>query len=354
MHRANPGLERGLHAAWPYGLLLLAVLQFSACTAVQSTGSALGRNIAGLFSAPAKPSHRTSNPVRPDARLAVLWIGHATVLIQMDDRFILTDPGLRPTSGQFSRRLVEPGIDAADLPAIDVVLISHMHVDHLSFGSLEDIEGKTKQLLLPEGGLVYLPRYAFALEELPRWQSWEQDGLRVTAVPVRHPGWRYGIDDGWMKTSSTGFVIEYHGMTVYFPGDTGYDSLAFRETSRRFPSIDLAMMPIAPNKPREYSGGRHTDPGDALRAFRDLRARWLLPMHFDTFPESYDLPGEASALLRHEIARWNVPPESVILLEVGEQRVLLTRPSEGAAAPSSKEAEVIWRKGGPWSRKAAG
>lgn len=318
-------MKCGARSACVCGLLLAVALQFSGCTAVRSTGSALGRNIAGLFRSPAELPHRIHDPARPDAHLSVLWVGHATVLIQMDDRFILTDPNFRPTSGQFSQRLVEPGIDPADLPAIDVVLISHMHVDHLSFGSLEDIEGKTHQVLVPEGGLVYIPRYAFEADELPVWQTWEMDGLRVTAVPVRHNGWRYGIDDAWMEKSSTGYVVEYHGMTVYFPGDTGYDSLVFRETSHRFPSIDLAMMPVAPIKPREYSGRRHTDPGDALRAQGDLRARWLLPIHFDTFPESYDLPGEADEALRKEMARQNVPHERVIRLAIGEQRVLLAR-----------------------------
>ena len=316
------------------GLLLPLAIPFSGCTAVRSTASALGRNITGLFRPAAEPPYRMHDALRPEAGLAVLWVGHATVLIQMDDKFILTDPIFRSTAGQFSRRVVAPGLEPADLPAIDVVLISHMHVDHLSLGSLEDIEGKAEQLLVPEGGLVYIPRYAFNVDELPLWQAWERDGLRVTAVPVRHNGWRYGIDAAWMEKSGTGYVVEYHGMTVYFPGDTGYDSVLFRETSRRFPSIDLAMMPIAPIKPREYSGRRHTDPGDALRAKQDLRARWLLPIHFETFPESYDLPGEAAESLRQEIARQNVSPDDVILLGIGEQRLLLTRFRRAVPLPS--------------------
>src|SRR5512140_1670127 len=125
-----------MRIAIPAALLLLFLLSLS-CNTVQSTGGAVYRNSVGVFRTPRRLSERVTAPVRNDAQLAALWIGHATLLVQLDDKFILTDPNLTPTSGMFGKRLVEPGIDPANIPPLDVVLISHMHVDHLSYGSLD-------------------------------------------------------------------------------------------------------------------------------------------------------------------------------------------------------------------------
>jgi len=295
------------------------------CNALRSTAGAGYRNVTGLFSAPREVSNKITMPVREDARLAVLWIGHATVLLQLDDKFILTDPNLTPTSGMFSKRIVEPGIDPANLPPLDVVLLSHMHVDHLSYSSLDLLEKKTKQLLVPEGGLVYIPNYDFETDELKTWEKWERSGLRVTAVPVDHNGWRYGLDDAWMKKSFAGYIVEYNGMTVYFGGDTAYDSTLFKETGKRFPHIDLALLPVAPINPRAYSKARHTDPSEAVQIYRDLGAGIMVPIHFDTYPESVDSLGEATATLRALMAEQQLTNEQVIILQVGEQSVLIPK-----------------------------
>jgi N-acyl-phosphatidylethanolamine-hydrolysing phospholipase D len=309
--------------------LLAAMLFLStaliSCNALRSTAGAGYRNVTGLFSAPREVSNKITMPVREDARLAVLWIGHATVLLQLDDKFILTDPNLTPTSGMFSKRIVEPGIDPANLPPLDVVLLSHMHVDHLSYSSLDLLEKKTKQLLVPEGGLVYIPNYDFETDELKTWEKWERSGLRVTAVPVDHNGWRYGLDDAWMKKSFAGYIVEYNGMTVYFGGDTAYDSTLFKETGKRFPHIDLALLPVAPINPRAYSKARHTDPSEAVQIYRDLGAGIIVPIHFDTYPESVDSLGEATATLRALMAEQQLINEQVIILQVGEQSVLIPK-----------------------------
>ena len=133
---------------------LMLSIALNSCTAINSTVNAIGRSISSVFKIPRKIPDKITEPYRSDARLSVLWIGHATVLIQMDDKFILTDPVFTPTVGQVSKRLVEPGIDPVNLPQIDAVLISHMHIDHYSPASIEMIENKIKQLLIPQGGFV--------------------------------------------------------------------------------------------------------------------------------------------------------------------------------------------------------
>jgi L-ascorbate metabolism protein UlaG (beta-lactamase superfamily) len=294
--------------------LILAAL---VCTSCINVGSA----ISSLFESPRRV-HKLTQPVRKDARLAVLWIGHATLLIQIEDKLILTDPVFTSAVGQMSARRVEPGLDVANVPKLDAVLISHMHFDHLSLGSLELLQDRVGTLLLPRGGTLYVTDFGFPTQELGRWQSWERDGLRITGVPVIHNGMRYGIDYGWMNHSYTGYVIEYRGVSVYFGGDSAYGK-HYRRTRQRFPRIDLALLPIAPIQPRGFMQKSHIDPKEALRAFRDLGARWMVPMHFDTFVNGLDHPGDAERALGQAIVRQRVPAERVSVLGIGEQRVFL-------------------------------
>jgi L-ascorbate metabolism protein UlaG (beta-lactamase superfamily) len=308
-----------------FSYLLFFISIFPSCLAINSTINTLGRSVSSIFTSPIKIPDKIIDPCRTDARLAVLWIGHASTLIQIDDKFILTDPVFTTTVGQFSKRLIEPGIDPENLPKIDVVLLSHMHIDHWSPVSLDLIESKVKEMIIPQGGFVYVPNYSFNTTELKTWQMWESDGLKITAVPVLHNGWRYGIDDAWMKTSFSGYIIEYNGICVYFSGDTGYIPDFFDQTREHFPEIDLALLPIAPIHPREYSQERHTDPGAAIKIMQEIGAKNLMPIHFDTFPESLDSVGEASATLQLEMEKNNLTSVQVHILNIGEQRVFIFR-----------------------------
>ena len=305
--------------------LLLAALTLG-CASASRVGHTLRASFGSLVRAPRDVPNKITKPVRKDARLAALWVGHATVLLQMDDKIILTDPVFTSSVGQLSARLVEPGIDVRNLPAIDAVLISHLHFDHLSLGSLDVIEGKTKRLFAPRGALVYIPNYAFACRELGRWERWESaDGLVITAVPVQHNGWRYGIDSHWMETGFTGYVVSYHGMNVYFGGDTAYVRANFMATRERFPSLDLALLPIAPIEPRDFMKAMHVDPHEAVQAFLDLGARRMVPIHYDTFVNSLDDVGDARRVLEEVMKERGVGEDRITILNIGEQRVFLSK-----------------------------
>jgi L-ascorbate metabolism protein UlaG (beta-lactamase superfamily) len=310
---------------WVTALVGLALGAASTgCDRVSLFTRFMTRNTATLVR-PMRPApFKNENPARKDARLAALWVGHATVLIQLDDKFVLTDPVFTSAVGQFSKRMVEPGLAIEDLPPIDAALISHMHFDHLSLGTLDLIEHKLDVVYLPEGGAIYVPASEARTIELPTWHSYQIDGLRVTAVPVRHNGWRYAGDRSWMTKSYTGYVVEYRDLVVYFGGDTAYTS-AFRETARRFPRIDLAILPIAPMHPHSFMCRFHVDPEEALDAFRDLKARWMLPMHFDTFVNSTDEVGEAPRTLRKLLPKYELDEQRVAILQQGEQRVFVPR-----------------------------
>ncbi|WP_437967738.1 MBL fold metallo-hydrolase [Sorangium sp. So ce260] len=311
--------------------LLAAALLALAGLSCSVPARILQSNVARLFASPLPVPGKVRAPYRPEARLAVLWVGHATVLVQIDDKLILTDPVFTDTVGLIVKRLVEPGLDPEDLPPIDAVLISHMHFDHLSLGSLSLIEPKVRALVVPRGGLVYVPNYRFGSVEVPTWTTWRQGDLKITAVPVRHSGYRYGLDQDWMTESFTGYVVEYHGITVYFGGDTAYDRDLFVKTRARFPGIDLALMPIGPMGPHDYMAPKHVDPAEAVQAYLDLGARRMMAMHFDTFINSTDTFGEAPRELLRVMAARRLGPDQVVLPRHGEQRILIARGQPGGA-----------------------
>lgn len=304
-----------------FSLALLALL-LSGCGGRVEMFSKL---VGSLFHQPkpAAPAQRLADPRVPGAQLVVTWVGHATVLIQIDDKFVLTDPVFTETVGMVSRRTVAPGLLPEALPEIDAVLISHMHFDHLSLGSLDLIEEKVSQIVVPFGGLAYVPGSHVPPVELDTWEAVELDGLRISAAPVEHPGWRFGGDRSWRTTAAAAYVIEYNGKTIYFGGDTARSTWMFRSVRRRFGDIDLALLPIAPIKPRDFMCRVHMDPAEALDAFVDLGARHMMPIHFDTFRNSLDEPGDATRLLRASMTEKKVDPARVAIFSHGQQRVFV-------------------------------
>lgn len=308
-------------------LIIVGMFFINSCTAILSTYNTVESSIVTIFSSPQIIANKISNPYCPNARLAVLWVGHATELIQIDDKFILTDPVFTESVAFLSKRLYEPGIEVQNLPNIDVTLISHLHPDHLSLGSLEMIEDKLSELVVPEGGLLYVPNFKFNSNELKWWQSSEFNGVKITSVPVLHNGMRYGLDYSWLPRAYAGYVIEYKNITVYFGGDTGYDATnaIFKEVALKFPTIDLAILPISPIHPREYSYIRHTDPHDALLIAEELGAKKVIPMHYDTFAEAYDTLGEATQLMSEEIKNNSNDKNYVSILKIGEQKIIIRK-----------------------------
>jgi L-ascorbate metabolism protein UlaG (beta-lactamase superfamily) len=313
--RRRPSSLRLDRLALPFLLLSLFVL--SGCGFFFRM---LGRSVTAPPAAAV--AKRAAPQLLNGVRISAIWAGHATVLLQLDDIWIMTDPVFTDSVGMISPRLVEPGISPRELPELSAVVVSHMHFDHLSFGSLDEIERKTRVLLVPPGVKSNMPRYEFEILELATWQRYEAGGLRVTAVPVRHVGGRYGLDQGFEPYAFTGYVFEYHGLAVYFGGDTAYERDAFVATRQRFPQLDLAILPICPIAPRDFMQRTHLDPPEALTAFRDLGARQMLPIHYDTFINSDDYPGDCVGSLRRSMNARGLTTAEVPLLAIGEQRPL--------------------------------
>jgi len=182
---------------------------------------------------------------------------------------------------------------------------------------------KEGKLLLPYGAAMYAPEFHFAdTREMKRWETLEEDGVRITAVPVRHFGGRYAFDFPWMRDRGyTGWVVEYRGKTVFFGGDTGYQPEYFKEIGERF-TIDVAILPIGPVEPREFMRAAHVDPQEALQMFEDLRARLLIPMHYGTFMTGLDPRLHYARELLEQLIAKNGLKERVQIPEIGERVVV--------------------------------
>jgi N-acyl-phosphatidylethanolamine-hydrolysing phospholipase D len=300
--------------------LIALLLTFSSCSSyvqrivMQSLGR-LGESV------PA-PAHMITTPILHNPTLAVSWVGHATVLIQIHDKIIITDPFLTNTMGFIAKRFVKPGLDPTLLSRVDATLISHIHFDHFDYGSL-DMLPKNGILAVPEGAAEYTPDFGFQeVYEMKPWQVVERDGLRITAVPAQHFTGRYGFDAAWLGSLGyAGYVIEVEGVTVFFAGDTGYNPEMFKEIGRRF-RIDLAIVPIAIGSSGGLGSRIHANPAGALMIYKDVGAQYMMPMHFGTLFYGSDAnPSEPIDRLR-ELAAKEGLTDKIVGLEIGEQRIV--------------------------------
>ena len=282
------------------------------------------------FSTPRAVAHRVINSPRDSTRLSVVWIGHSTVLILIDDKIIITDPWLTNHVGELKNRLTEPGIDIDSLPSCEIILLSHSHFDHLNLGSLGLIAKRFPEahLVFPEGLEEFLPNYSFSLEQMHKpsekrreyiGESRLIDSVKITTVAAFHWGGRYGLDGLlWGSEDYTAYIIEYHGLTVYFAGDTGYDDEFFKILGKQY-TIDLALVPIGPcDDPNSiHKQQRHVYPKGALKIVEDTQARIMVPIHYGTIYEPLEMYKPRDVL---EDALKSSPDlqAKVRILEVGE------------------------------------
>lgn len=245
-----------------------------------------------LFSSPERIKNKNIHPVKDSVRLAALWIGHSSVLIQIYDKVIITDPFLNTRLGGYMIRKKEPALDISNVTRLDLILVSHSHMDHMSFGSLELISDYFPgcNLIFPEGAEEYLPDFNLNLIRINTGLSQSKayigksiliDSMKITPVYANHTGGRYAMDTYlWKEKGATGYIIEYKDVCVYFPGDTGYQEFAFREIGNKF-SIDLAFIPIGPCRNCDSAGMKnHTSSLEGLMQFEDLKAKFMIPIHY--------------------------------------------------------------------------
>ena len=238
--------------------------------------------------------------------LRVTMVNHASLLIQMDDVNIVTDPvwstRLAPVPGNILKRRQPPGIRFEDLPPVDVVLVSHNHFDHMDAATLKRLVRRDHpRIIVGLGNSAYLRDIGIAgARDIDWWQSVDvEGGLRVTSVPARH--WSARSLNDADRTLWTGFVIESDSGDVYFAGDTGYtrDFEAIREHYEQRGRLPFraALLPIAPGRPHGAMASRHMNAADAVRAYEKLDVARAFGIHFGTFRQGDDGQDEPIAML---------------------------------------------------------
>lgn len=263
----------------------------------------------------------------PEARIhnneiRITFVNHATFLIQVDGKNILTDPVWSDRASPFQligpKRMRPPGIRFQDLPHIDAVLISHNHYDHLDIHTVKKLhERYSPHFIAPLGVPAYLRKHGIEdISELDWWEEQQLDErIKVSAVPAQHFSGR-GLSDR-DKTLWCGFMLECHSGNIYFAGDTGYDGF-FEEIGEQFNPIDTALIPIGAYRPRWFMEPIHVDPEQAVLIHKKVRADTSIGMHFGTFPLADDGMHEPKEDLARARRKHGLSESDFITLEEGE------------------------------------
>jgi L-ascorbate metabolism protein UlaG (beta-lactamase superfamily) len=235
----------------------------------------------------------------------VTWWGHATTTVRDSDVTVLTDPLLVRRMAHLRRRRGElPPASAAEC---DVVLVSHLHADHLHLKSLAMLAPRTR-VVVPRGalrslgGLRRLARRLLRIEEVAAGETLAVGRVRVRAVPAAHDGRR--LPYGPHRTPALGYVVE-GASTTYFAGDTGL----FDDMADAVGPVDVALLPVGGWGP--YLGEEHLDARRAAQALLRLRPGCAVPVHYGTYwpigmdavrPHEFHAPGDEFVRLAAEVA----------------------------------------------------
>ena len=256
------------------------------------------------------------------------WIGHATVLLQMEGYNILTDPHFSkrtsPVQWAGPERVAPLGLAFEDLPPIDIVVISHDHYDALDEQTIMKLRrrpgGEKTRFYVPLGLKSW-----FAIREIDQvieldWWDRQQDGnLDILAVPVQH--WSKRSIFSRNKTLWAGWVIKSDRFRFIFVGDTGYTA-HFKEIGNKLGPFDLAAIPIGAYEPRWFMRKHHVDPEEAVQIHRDIQSRKSMAIHWGTFILTDEPLDEPPRRLASALQQNKIPEQDFLVLKHGETVIL--------------------------------
>jgi L-ascorbate metabolism protein UlaG (beta-lactamase superfamily) len=256
---------------------------------------------------------RPQFPKLGHGQVAITWIGHASFLIQFTDLNVLVDPNFANWLFLL-KRIKRSGLRIHDLPPIDLVLLTHAHFDHFHKPSLRRLpHPRIGVMPWGMGDLAHDLGFSRVIE-LEWWETFSHGAWRVTLTPGKHWGARTLHDH---HRGYGGFVIENQGRRIYHAGDSAYFE-GFREIGGRL-APEIALLPIGAYHPESFRNV-HMGPDEAVRAFQDLRAQKLIPMHYGTFKLSFEDLDEPPRWLS-ELAAQHRITEHVCVLEEGVPKV---------------------------------
>ena len=277
----------------------------------------------------AKPKLKPEPHTWSDKTLTVAWIGHSTVLINFYGTRIITDPvfsgriglNLLGLTSIGPKRLVEPALTPEELPSIDLILLSHAHMDHLDLPSLGQF-GREIPVVISKNNADVLDGLARKeVHELDWGETINVAGMEIEAVRVKHFGWRMPWEEdrsrgNWYGRSYNAYLLKKNGKYIFFAGDTALQDY-FREIGDRGIAVELAMMPIGAYDPWIHN---HCNPEQAVQMADQIRAKAILPMHWGTFIQSDEPTDEPIKRFKKALA---ATPERIALESHGQTWVML-------------------------------
>ncbi len=255
---------------------------------------------------------------------SLTWLGHASFLIRLAGKTILTDAYLSDYAGPSRlgpKRFVKSGIAVQSLPPIDVLLISHNHYDHLDEATLRHLPHKDKiQVVAPlRLGEFFLRRGFQRVVELDWQQRYIMDEIIITALPAVHWSRRHTRDTN--RTLWAGFSIRGAGQHLFFGGDSAYGKI-FRRIGEQFGPFDTAMIGIGGYAPQVIMHASHATPEEAVQIGRDIGARRLVGMHWGTVQLTEEPPFEPPQRFLAAGRAGGYADDDLWVMKIGETRPL--------------------------------
>ncbi len=251
---------------------------------------------------------------------SVTWLGHASFIVRIAGKTILTDPFIGRTAGPMGlgpKRFVASPLSVDELPNADVIVVSHDHYDHLDAHAIDNYGYKgSTQVIVPLGlGPFFAKRgYPNVLEQ-DWWQTWERDGLSVTALPAVHFSGRGLLDRN--KTLWASFAFESESERIWFSGDTAAGPV-FKDIGQRYGPFDLALVAIGAYEPRSIMRSVHASPEEAIEIARDIGARRAIGMHWGTIRLTSEDTFEPPARFRQAAIESGYGADNAIIMRIGE------------------------------------
>lgn len=253
----------------------------------------------------------------PSGVVRVTWLGHSTILLDIDGKRFLTDPVWYDRASPFlylgPKRFFPPPVSLDELPGIDYILLSHDHYDHLDKNAIIFLTSRRIPVITLLGVGRHLLKWGIAKELITETDWWQEltlgDGFSLTTLPARHFSGRW-INDRF-HTLWGSFAIQGPGHNVYFGADSGFYE-GFKTIGERLGPFDLTMLDTGAYHPLWES--IHMGPENAVRAHKDLKGKLMMPIHWGTFP-----------LALHP---WTEPVERVIQA-AGPEGISLFMPAPG-------------------------